>query len=91
MFWSWIENLKSGVDRNNTDTWLNRNWPGIPDMGFFTGYGGAHSRASWYLRTRPNIKSAFAAIWKTKDLIVSFDTFIAWRPWWKNKSWKPFV
>lgn len=60
-------------------------------MGFFTGYGGAHSKASWYLRTRPNIKKAFSSIWKTDDLIVSFDTFIAWRPWWINKSWKPFV
>ena len=91
LFWDWMEGLNSGIDRKNPDTWANSTWPGNPDLGFFTSYGGAHSRASWFMRTRPRIKEAFAKIWNTTDLITSFDTFIAWRPWWLNKSWTPYV
>jgi hypothetical protein len=60
-------------------------------MGFFTGYGGAHSRASWFLRSLPAVKTTFSKIYNTPNLISSFDTFIAWRPWWHNKSWTPYV
>jgi len=63
LFWDWMENLDSGLQRENSDTWVNSAWPGLPDLGFFTGYGGAHSRASWYMRTRPKVKEAFSMIW----------------------------
>lgn len=91
LFWDWLEGLNSGLKRDDHKTWKNPAWPGVPDLGFFTGYGGAHSQASWFMRTRPKVKEAFSKIWETNDLIVSFDTFIAWRPWWHNPSWTPFV
>tara|TARA_R110002050_G_scaffold58727_1_gene131615 strand:- start:346 stop:939 length:594 start_codon:yes stop_codon:yes gene_type:complete len=28
------------------------------------------------------VKEVFAKIWNTPDLLVSFDVFICWRPWW---------
>jgi hypothetical protein len=34
------------------------------------------------VRGLPGIKRAFAAIWRTEDLICSFDATIIWRPWW---------
>lgn len=91
LFWDWIESLNSGIDRTKPESWVNDSWPGNPDLGFFTSYGGGHSKASWFLRTRPKIKQAFSKIWNTDKLISSFDTFIAWRPWWVDKSWTPFV
>lgn len=60
-------------------------------MGFFVSYGGCHTKASWFLRCHPRVQEAFKKIWKTDKLITSFDTMIAWRPWWVNSSWKPFV
>ena len=62
-------------------------------MGFFVSYGGCHTHASWFIRTRPNVKNAFAAIWNTQSLVTSFDTFISWRPWWNQEqsNWHPYV
>jgi len=94
MFWGWLEALGSGITKENPDTWNDNNWPGSKGVGFFVSYGGCHSQASWYLRTHPRVKSAFASIWKTQSLITSFDTFICWRPWWNKlalKSWFPYV
>lgn len=34
------------------------------------------------MRTLPNVKKCFAQIYKTDDLITSFDNIIAWRQWW---------
>lgn len=59
------------------------------DLGFFATYGGCHTKASWFIRTHPNVRKAFATIWKTEDLISSFDVFIGWKPWWVNPKWKP--
>lgn len=60
-------------------------------IGFFGTYGGCHTKASWLIRCHPSVRSVFAKIWNTQQLITSFDTFIAWKPWWVNKQWKPSV
>jgi hypothetical protein len=93
-FWEWLEALGSGIKRDDPSTWVDQSWPGSGSMGFFVSYGGCHSKASWYIRTHTQVKSAFAKIWSTPELITSFDTFISWRPWWNeksNKCWDPYV
>ena len=50
--------------------------------GFMQSHGGGHTSAIWHVRAQPAVHAAFAAIWNTDDLIVSFDTTLAWRPWW---------
>ena len=47
-----------------------------------------HSRAAWGLRSLPAVRRAFADIWGTEELLVSMDTTIAWRPWWKETDVK---
>jgi len=32
-----------------------------------------HQRHAWYLRTHPSVKNVFEQLWKTNDLIVSYD------------------
>ena len=32
-----------------------------------------HQRHAWYIRTRPKVKQAFTEIWRTRNLITSFD------------------
>eukprot|EP00051_Salpingoeca_urceolata_P012261 m.152094 g.152094 ORF g.152094 m.152094 type:complete len:256 (-) comp17430_c0_seq5:151-918(-) len=73
------------------DTWDNSRWPGAANLGFFQTHGGGQCDAAWFLRSRPNVKGAFASIWKTQELLTSFDTFICWRPWTSHSSWAPRV
>jgi len=41
----------------------------------------------WYLRLLPSVKTAFSAIWRTDDLLVSFDGGNAFRPWKYDNLW----
>ena len=50
-------------------------------LGFYSTYGGCHTKAFWFNRCHQKVKGAFAKIWKTDNLITSFDTFIGWKPW----------
>ena len=45
-----------------------------------TDLGIGQSSFLWYLRTLPNVKKAFAAIWGDDDLLVSFDGCGVFRP-----------
>lgn len=47
--------------------------------------GANHSDCAWFVRTRPRIKEAFAKIWKTDDLLVSFDAMNLFLPWHRSK------
>ncbi len=33
-----------------------------------------HQRHSWYIRTRPNVQNVFKEIWKTDEVVVSYDS-----------------
>lgn len=41
--------------------------------GIYKHHEAGHQEHAWFIRTRPKIKEVFAAIWKTDDLVVSFD------------------
>jgi len=91
LFWDWLESLGAGVNRNDISTWNDNNWPGSTVPGFCNTFGGSHCDAAWYLRSLNRVKSTFAHLWDTDDLLVSMDTFILWRPWWHNEEWTPTV
>ena len=82
----WLENLNSGIQRNDVNTWKNSAWPGVHRMGFLPTRGGGQTEASWFIRGHPNVIKAFKDVWKTEQdpdpaLLTSMDTFICWRPW----------
>lgn len=56
--------------------------------GISTGYSSGQADFNWYIRTRPKVRAAYEKIWKTEDLIVSFDGFNLFRPWQLNEKWK---
>jgi ectoine hydroxylase-related dioxygenase (phytanoyl-CoA dioxygenase family) len=87
--WKTLGSLDSGIDRNNSETWTNDRWPGWKDVGFLQTNSISQSDPAWSIRGNSSIKRIFSRIWATNDLLVSLDTFIAWRPWSKNKLWKP--
>lgn len=95
LYWAWLEGLGSGIKRGHRETWGDDNWPGVTRLGFVPSHGGGHNKASWYLRTRPAIQAAFAALWDVEpsELLTSFDTWILWRPWWEQETedWQPRV
>lgn len=81
LFWDYLCS-RGDIKRENASTWLRANgWPGGGRGFSVEAGGGCHTPAAWLLRGAPGVKQAFARVWGTNDLLVSFDTFIAWRPW----------
>jgi len=98
-FWDWLEDLGSGIDRHNLESWSDENWPGNIYTGFIGNHGISQSKFVWYLRAHPKIKDAFAKIWTShnisldRGMIASMDSVICWRPWWfcDFEDWEPKV
>jgi len=86
--WDYLEALGTGIDRRDASTWDDDRWPTSVHGGILPGHGIGHSAAQWFIRAAPPLKRAFAAIWDTDDLLVSFDGMALWRPWALNEKWK---
>lgn len=86
--WDYLEELGTGVDRRDVSTWDDDRWPTAVHGGILPGHGIGHSAAQWFIRGVPNVKRAFAAVWDTDELLVSFDGMALWRPHAINPSWK---
>lgn len=80
--WSLIESQGTGVVRDDPRTWTNNKWSprtaAQPEQVAGTGAGaGGHgmlqSDCLWYIRSRPGLRKMWEGIYKTDDLIVSFD------------------
>lgn len=89
LLWDYLEQLGTGIDRSDVDTWGNDRWPTAVHGGILPSYGIGHSSAQWFIRDVPNVKACFAQVWDDDDdLLVSFDGVTLWRPWTHNESWK---
>lgn len=90
LMWDFMEKFptkeENDLDRNNIETWDNF-WLPNPSNGILNGVGYGQSDAQWAIRTAPSVKKAFAAIWDTSDLIVSYDGGNAFRPHDYNPKW----
>jgi hypothetical protein len=88
LLWDYLEDLGTGIDRKDPQTWEDDRWPTSAHGGILPSYGIGHSESQWFLRSIPNVKKAFAKIWGTDELLTSFDGVSLWRPWNINPSWK---
>ena len=88
LLWDYLEGLGTGVDRNQIETWDDDRWPTTVHGAILPSYGIGHTAAQWYIRDIANVKNAFAQVWDTDDLLVSFDGVTIWRPWTYNPAWK---
>ena len=86
--WDYLEQLGTGIDRSDPETWTDERWPTTAHGGILPGHGIGHSAAQWFIRSAPAVKQAFAAVWDEDDLLVSFDGMALWRPWAINPAWK---
>lgn len=85
-FWSFCQGINSDIKRGDPNTWSSR-WPAHPGNGIFSSFGFNHSQFCWQTRCLAAVKKAFASIWGTNDLLVSFDAGNVFRPWKVNPLW----
>ena len=88
LLWDYLEELGTGIDRTDVSTWDDDRWPTAVHGAILPSYGVGHSEAQWYIRDIPKVKQAFAQVWDTNDLLVSFDGVTIWRPWTYQRSWR---
>jgi len=85
--WDYLEQLGTGIDRNDMSTWGDDRWPIVTSGGIVPSLGIGHSAAQWFTRSIPSIKKAFVSIWEDEDLLVSFDGMALWRPTDVDPEW----
>ncbi len=84
--WNYLENLGTGIKREDNKTWDNENWPGTLCNGILSREGIGQSELQWYLR--PIVKPVFQKLWNKDDLVTSFDGVGVFRPPSVNKKWR---
>lgn len=89
LFWEYLEHLSTPYEirRDDTKTW-DIAWPGLTHVGIMPDDGIGHSQFMWSIRGNPNVKKIFSYIWKTSELLVSFDAAGSFRNWHINPKWK---
>lgn len=88
LLWDYLEELGTGIDRTNVDTWGDDKWPTAVHGGILPSYGIGHSKAQWFIRGQSAVQETFAAVWNDSDLLTSFDGVALWRPWTHNPTWR---
>ncbi len=84
-FWEFNSKINPELKRDDATTWSNKNWLPNKVNGILNIHQFNHSPFLWNIRKLATIKTAFAAVWGTKDLIVSYDAGNAFRPWYYKK------
>lgn len=70
----WLKSFDNPeLDLANPATWVPNNLPFISSINTFNHYGVVHERFMWDIRQEPRVIEAFAQLWDTKELLVSFD------------------
>jgi hypothetical protein len=82
LLWQFLKE-QAGIDRDDPATWSDENFEriGCVGTGIIDGGGIGQSDFLWCLRLLPTVKTAFAKIWGTDDLLTSFDAANVFRPW----------
>ncbi|KAL1306883.1 hypothetical protein AAFC00_005530 [Neodothiora populina] len=71
----WAEKFPYGFDKNDKSTWTPEHLPAHIKGGMYGGYGCQHEKFMWEARQEPGVLEAFAKVWGTDELLVSFDGF----------------
>eukprot|EP01113_Clastostelium_recurvatum_P038408 TRINITY_DN574_c0_g1_i2.p1 TRINITY_DN574_c0_g1~~TRINITY_DN574_c0_g1_i2.p1 ORF type:complete len:468 (-),score=77.12 TRINITY_DN574_c0_g1_i2:178-1581(-) len=88
LFWDLVELKRPQIKRTDPNTWIDEYWPADTNVGIMAGHGIGQSPFLWYARTLPNVKRAFANVWGSEDLLVSFDGCGVFRPIEHNPEWQ---
>lgn len=92
LIWKWLENLGTGIKKDDPKTWKGLNWPSNIH-GIIQHHRIGHTDFAWNVRTHPNVHSVFAKIWNTNRLLVSYDAACIMKPpeltgyWGRDNVW----
>lgn len=92
LLWEFLEE-NTDMSRDNPDSWTNTEMQKVGDSttGILVNAGFGQSDFCWHARLLPSVKKAFAKVWKTNELICSFDGGNLFRPFHRNRqtaAWK---
>lgn len=82
----WLKTFDTPLDFNDPSTWTSANLPVQSKINTFSAYAVPHEKFMWDARLEPGVVDAFATIWGTSDLLVSFDALNVTFP---NRKDKP--
>jgi hypothetical protein len=72
--YKWLESFGLGFKADDRSTWHIANVPKFDKGGLYHRYGVGHEQFAWDIRTEPGVVAAFAKIWGTDELVVSYDS-----------------
>ncbi|OQE07300.1 hypothetical protein PENVUL_c014G01196 [Penicillium vulpinum] len=82
----WLASFNTAFDLDDPSTWTIDNLPVQSKVNTFNGYSVTHEKFMWDCRMEPKVLEAFAKIWGTDELLVSFDALNITLP---NREDKP--
>ncbi|CAL5874848.1 uncharacterized protein PFLUO_LOCUS9150 [Penicillium psychrofluorescens] len=82
----WLKSFSPSLDLDDPSTWREENLPATHKFNLFKEYSVTHERFMWEARQEPKVVEAFAKIWGTDELLVSFDALNITLP---NRQDKP--
>jgi len=86
---AWLKSFETELDLSNPDTWIKENLPVQSKINTFNAYGVAHEKFMWDARMETGVVDAFAKLWGTEELLVSFDALNVTFPNRKDRERKP--
>ena len=70
----WLKSFDNPeLDLSDPSTWTPSNLPFISEINTCNHYGVVHERFMWDIRLEPRVIEVFSKLWKTDELLVSFD------------------
>lgn len=82
----WVKSFGTAFDHTKPETWTKDNLPVQSLINTFSAYGVSHEKFMWDARMEPGVLAAFAELWGTDELLVSFDALNITFP---NRADKP--
>jgi ectoine hydroxylase-related dioxygenase (phytanoyl-CoA dioxygenase family) len=87
LLWRFLEK-ETDMREDNSLTWDFPHDLGYAHLGIMNSLGFNHSELCWFVRQLPKVREAYSQIWKTNDLICSFDGGNLFLPWHADESQK---
>ncbi|KAH7024815.1 phytanoyl-CoA dioxygenase [Microdochium trichocladiopsis] len=96
--YEWIKSFPGDLDMNDPETWVEKNLPMTNSIKAYAYYCVSHEKFFWDARQELGVLGAFAKLWGTDELLVSFDamnlTFpnrkdVPRRPTWEHIDQSP--
>ncbi len=77
--WIWLAGMGTGIKKDDSSTWRGLKWPSHKH-GIIQHSKSGHTDFAWIVRAHPSVHSTFSKIWRTDDLISSFDAVTIVKP-----------